>query len=130
MFLNILHKYKLFYFDSRYLTTYSSHEDSISVDTNNSKLILLHLLARAFFIENKFSNLKLEKKFNSRICINLKKFRKENNLGLQKTEDFYSSPKTIHFNNFYLLKYYWSLILKHNLKQIAKYLLLRKKTSN
>lgn len=120
MFLNILNKYSSFYFDSRYLTSYTSHLESISVNTNNAKLILLHLLARAYYVEHKLNNAELERKFNSRVLAYLKRFRGEDNLGLTKIEDFYISPKEIKYNIFYSLKYNWNLVFKFRLRKKIK----------
>lgn len=123
MFLNILINYEVFFFDSEYLTIYNSHEDSISVGTNDSKLILLHLLGRAFFVENRLSNRKLIEKFNSRILINLKRHASISALGLNEVNDFYLNESITHFNHFYSLKYYWEIIFKYRIRQTLKKIL-------
>ena len=112
MFLLIANRYDYIYFIRKYLTNYKSHSDSITIKSDTSQLILLHLLARAYFVENFVHDLRLTKIFNSRILVNLAMYSKSSKLGLHKISDFYYRPITLRCDLFSFARYSFSALIK------------------
>ncbi len=114
IFLLTAQQYKNFAFINEKLSFFRAHEDSISIQSNDGKLPLYYNLASAYFVENYRKD--LISKMNTKILINLKRFRKgAKKYKIEKIEDFYINNSNTSINHKYLaLK-----ILKKLLRKIG-----------
>lgn len=117
MFLLTAKDYRFFAFVNESLTFYRDHDTSISISTPSSKLLMLHMLARAFFVEKYVIDPKLKKKFNARILyILLYGHGLKSKIGIRSIDDFYLNDQRISIDYIFLVK----LICKKYLKHLAK----------
>lgn len=114
IFLLTAQQYKNFAFINEKLSFFRAHEDSISIQSNDGQLSLYYNLASAYFVENYRKD--LISKMNTKILINLKRFRKgAKKYKIEKIEDFYINNSNTSINHKYLaLK-----ILKKLLRKIG-----------
>jgi len=114
IFLLTAHQYKNFAFVNEKLSFFRAHQDSISIQSNDGQLSLYYNLASAYFVENYRKD--LISKMNTKILINLKRFRKgAKKYKIEKIEDFYINNSNTSINHKYLaLK-----ILKKLLRKIG-----------
>jgi glycosyltransferase involved in cell wall biosynthesis len=88
LFLLTTKNYSHFAFVNETLSFFRAHKQSITISTNSAKLTLLYNLAKANFAENNLSDIRLIRRFNTILLINLFKYR-NNDLGLNYISDFY-----------------------------------------
>jgi len=94
------------------LAFYRAHSGSISVSTNNSKLIILHLLARAYFVENYVSDDTLRKKFNTRMLALLFQHGRKSVTGIRSIQDFYFAKDKADIDYTFLAKLIFEILKK------------------
>lgn len=116
IFLLTAKDYPRFVFIAKTLAFYRSHSGSISISTNSSKLIILHLLARAYFVENYVSDDNLRKKFNTRMLALLFQHGRKSDTGVKSIQDFYFAKNKAGIDYIFLAK----LISKKIFKLISK----------
>lgn len=103
IFLLTAHNYKQFACIEKHLSYFRKHDDSITVSSNNVKLILYYHLATAYFVENYKSD--LIKKLNTKILIGIKKHQKcAKKYNLNKIEKFYIENKNFSIDYLFLIK--------------------------
>jgi len=120
MFLLIANKYKYFYYIDDVLAKYTAHDQSISVKTKSAELILLHILGRAYYVENYCSDKTIIKKFNARIKINLILYKDETDLLLSDIDDFYMGRNEHKYNRYYYVVQYLLVVLIPYIKKLIK----------
>lgn len=111
--------YEKFYYINEPLSYFRSHSSSISTSSNKARLLLLYLVAKAYFLENYVSDKKLIKKFNSILALTLNKYP-QNDLGIRQIEDFYLATDSAQFDKlYYIINYIKKIILPALFKKIG-----------
>jgi len=104
--------YPRFAFVNEKLASFRAHNDSITTSADSIKLIIFYYIAKAYFVENHVDDIKLRKKFNSRllgICLK-NMFRKKH--GITCVKDFYSAGNNTSIDGMYFL----ALLIKNAIK--------------
>ena len=83
-------------------------------------LELLYYLAKAYFVENYINEKRLTRKFNTKLFLNLLKY-KNNKLGIKSLRDFYSDGVKINLDFVYMLQ-----IIINKIKNKLKFSLINK----
>lgn len=102
IFLLIARHYSKFAFVNEKLSFFRAHSDSISTKSGNGELVILYDLAKAFYVENFRKDLMI--KLNTRIWIDLKRYRSLNNLKLKSIKDFYMNNSFTGIDKFFATK--------------------------
>lgn len=117
IFLLTAHQYNNFAFTNEKLSFFRAHEGSISIQSNDGKVLLYYNLASAYFIENYRKD--LVRKLNTNILLNIIRFREgSKKYHLDRIENFYM------VNNNYEISYFL-LILKILKKILIKLSLVK-----
>ena len=80
--------YKYFAFVNQKLSFFRVHSDSISIESNNAKLVFHYDIAKAYFLENYYKNTGLIKRLNVLLYKHLSRY-KGYSKKFTKIEDFY-----------------------------------------
>jgi len=124
MFLLTAKEYPRFAFINETLAFYRAHSGSISISTNSSRLIILHLLARAYFVENYLSDDALKRRFNARILsFLLRGHGRKSGIGVKSVQDFYLEKNKNEIDYIFMAK----LIYKKLSNAFAKRILHKEK---
>lgn len=114
LFLLTAQKYNKFAFVNEKLSFFRDHPDSITISTDNGKLVMYYSLALAYFVENYRTD--LIKKLNTNLYIAIKKFSDASiQYGFKNISSFYSKNTDFSLDYIYV---YDKLI--RNLKNILQ----------
>jgi len=105
IFLRTAYNYPSIYFVNEPLSRFRTHGSSISTSTDKSRLILLYLVAKAYFVENFVEDEILRRKFNAILLSNLKRYN-QNSLCLREVKDFYPSLDDCSVERAFFVKYH------------------------
>lgn len=118
MFLLTAKDYPRFAFVNDILAFYRSHSGSISLSTNRNKLIMLHLLARAYFVENYVNDDLMRREFNARVLSYLLLgYGRKSGLGIRSVKDFYFDENKAKIDYIFLVK----RIFKRSYSKLLKF---------
>jgi len=113
IFLLTANDYTKFAYVNKPLSLFRKHSDSISLKTKIGDLVLCYDFVKAHFVENFRQDLMVE--MNSRIMVDLFKFKAKNSIKFQKISEFYMKNNDYKYSKSYVLLRV-PYILKHILK--------------
>jgi glycosyltransferase involved in cell wall biosynthesis len=105
IFLLTASAYPSCYFIAEPLSRFREHGSSISTSTDKSRLILLYLVAKAYFVENFVEDGRLRRRFNAILLSNLKRYN-NNPLGVREIKDFYPSLDNCTIDRIFFAKHH------------------------
>ncbi|OQX54108.1 MAG: glycosyl transferase [Candidatus Cloacimonas sp. 4484_209] len=119
IYLLTANKYPKFAFINEKLSFFRAWEGSITLSTNGSFLSMLHLIARAYFVENYLKDNALRKKFNSRIMFFLLRGHgRKSGLGIKTVRDFYFDRNKADIDYIFISKLIADKLFKTFLRKI------------
>lgn len=108
--------YPKFAFVNESLASFRAHNDSITISSNSIKLTILYHIAKAHFVENHVDDIRLRRKFNTRLFgICLKNMFKGKYGGVTSVKDFYFKSNNASIDSVYFL----SLLIKQVVKRAS-----------
>jgi glycosyltransferase involved in cell wall biosynthesis len=112
IFLLTAHQYKQFSFVNKRLSFFRAHKGSISIQSNDGKLILHYNLAFAYFVENYRKD--LINKMNANLFIGIKRYQNgAQNFKLNKIECYYLDNNNFSIDyKFFLTKVFKKILFK------------------
>jgi glycosyltransferase involved in cell wall biosynthesis len=113
--------YPRFAFVNETLASFRAHNDSITISSDSIKLTILYNIAKAYFVENYISDIKLRRKFNARVfVICLKNMFTGKYGGVTSVRDFYLKENNTAINGVYFLLLLIKWVVKRLLPKRTK----------
>jgi len=107
--------YPMFAFVNETLASFRAHNGSITISSDSMKLNILYHIAKAHFVENYVDDIKLKKKFNSRLLgICMKNIFMGKYGGVTSVKDFYLKENNTAIDGVYFLL----LLIKQAVKRL------------
>jgi hypothetical protein len=110
--------YKYFAFVNQKLSFFRVHSDSISIASNNAKLVFHYDIAKAYFLENYYNDIKLIKKLNVLLYKHLSRYKGYSDK-FTRIDDFYMHNRCFSVDFGYQLERF-GIRLRKTLKKILR----------
>lgn len=110
--------YKYFAFVNQKLSFFRVHSDSISIASNNAKLVFHYDIAKAYFLENYYNDIKLIKKLNVLLYKHLSRYKGYSDK-FTRIDDFYMHNRCFSADLGYQLERF-GIRLRKTLKKILR----------